>query len=172
MLKMLGSLFILTASVGLAYSIKRDMTSHLYLLYEIRKMLIDISYAASESMQPVEVLLGCFVRTRDERLNAACGKIAETLMEKREGDGAKVWRRVFGEFRQELGLRGEEAEILEGAGGSFFGKSVEENRKHLSLSMERMDFLIEEIRKGQKEKQKVYQTVSVMCGVLLIILLV
>lgn len=171
MLKLLGSLLILTASVGLAYSIKRDMTAHLYLLYEIRKMLIDISYAASESMQPVEILLGCFVRTRDERLNAACGKIAEILMEKQEGDGTKVWRRVFEEYREELGLRGEEAEILEGAGGAFFGKSVEENRKHLSLSMERMDFLIDEIRKGQKEKQKVYQTVSVMCGVLLIILL-
>ena len=171
MLKLLGSLFILTASVGLAYSIKRDMTAHLYLLYEIRKMFIDISYAASESMQPVEILLGCFVRTRDERLNTACGKIAETLMEKREGDGTKVWRKVFEDSRVELGLRGEEAEILEGAGGAFFGKSVEENRKHLSLSMERLDFLIEEIRKGQKEKQRVYQTVSVMSGVLLIILL-
>lgn len=171
MLKLLGSLFILTASVGLAYSIKRDMTAHLYLLYEIRKMLIDISYAASESMQPVEILLGCFIRTRNERLNEACGKIAETLMEKREGDGAKVWRKIFEESRSELGLRGEEAEILESAGGAFFGKSVEENRKHLALSMERLDFLIEEIRKGQKEKQKVYQTISVMCGLLLIILL-
>ena len=87
-------------------------------------------------------------------------------MEKMTGTGLPE---AFAEKMQKL--LGEEAEILEGAGGAFFGKSVEENRKHLSLSMERLNFLIEEIRKGQKEKQKVYQTVSVMCGVLLIILL-
>lgn len=171
MLKLLGSLMIMTASVGLAYTIRRDMIKHLGLLYEIRKMLIDISYAASESMQPVEILLGCFVCTRDKRLNDACRRIAGILMEKKEEDGSRVWQDVFGAIRRELGLKREEAEILEGAGGAFFGKSVEENRKHLSLSMERLDFCIEEIRKEQKEKQRVYQTVSVMCGLLLIILL-
>ena len=171
MLKLLGSLLIMTASVGLAYCIRRDMTKHLGLLYEIRKMLIDISYAAAESMQPVEILLGCFIRTRDKRLNDACKKIADILMEKHAEDGGKVGQDVFGASRRELGRRGEEAEILESAGGAFFGKSVEENRKHLSLSMERLDFCIEENRKEQKEKQRVYQTVSVMCGLLLIILL-
>lgn len=171
MLKLFGSLLIMTASVGLAYCIRRDMTEHLGLLYEIRKMLIDISYAASESMQPVEILLGCFICTRDKRLNEACKKIAGVLMEKKEEDGGSVWREVFGASRRELGLNGEEAEILESAGMAFFGKSVEENRKHLSLVMERLDFCIEGIRKEQKEKQRVYQTVSVMCGLLLIILL-
>lgn len=172
MLKLTGSLIIFTASVGLAYCIRRDMAAHLKLMYEIRKMLLDISYAASESLQPVEILLGCFVRTKDERLNDACKQIAEHLIEKKEGAGEEVWRKVFEKQRKSLGLSEEEAEIVERAGSAFFGKCVEENRKHLAYSLERLDFLIENIRKEQKEKQKVYQTVSVMGGLLLILVLI
>lgn len=172
MLKLIGSLIIITASVGFAYTIRRDLAEHLRLLYEIRRMLVDISYAARDSMQPVEILLGCFIKTREEHLNAACKEIAERLIEKQEGSGEEVWKTVFGKYKKELGLRGDEAEILEGAGKAFFGKSVEENGKHLALCLERLDFIIENTRGEQKEKQKVYQTVSIMCGLMLIILLI
>lgn len=172
MLKLIGSIFVVTASVGMAYSIRRDLAEHLKLLYEVRKLFVDISYAAYESMQPVEILLGCFIRTRDDRLNTVCKEIAERLIEKKEGKGEAVWKSVFAAYRKELGLTAEEAEILEGAGSAFFGKSMEENKKHLALTLERLDFLIETARGEQKEKQKVYGTVTVLCGLMLVILLV
>lgn len=172
MLKLIGSILIVGASVGMAYSIRREIAAHLKLLYEIRKLFVEISYAACESMQPVEILLGCFIRTRDERLDTVCKEIAERLIEKKEGRGEEVWRNVFRGYRRELGLSAEEAEIVEGAGSAFFGKSVEENRKLLALSLERLDFLIETVRGEQKEKQKVYGTVSVLCGLMLVILLI
>ncbi|MGN0348148.1 MAG: stage III sporulation protein AB [Roseburia sp.] len=171
MLKLLGSGLIFTASIGLAFHIRRDLEGHLRLLYEIRKMLTDIFYAASESMQPVEILLGCFVRMRDERLNEACKEIAEALIERREENGEEVWKKAFELRRKTLGLYSEEAEIVEGAGSAFFGKSVEENRKHLQYSLERLDFIITHAREGQKEKQRVAQTVSVAGGLVLILLL-
>lgn len=172
MLKVIGSILVVAASVGMAYSIRRDLAEHLGLLYEIRKLFVDISYAAYESMQPVEILLGCFIRTRDERLNTVCKEIAERLTSKKEGKGEAVWRAVFADKRKELGLTPEEAEILEGAGSAFFGKSVEENKKHLAMTLERLDFLIETARGEQKEKQRVYGTVTVLCGMMLVILLV
>lgn len=172
MLKLFGSIIIITASMGIAYCIQRDMEEHLRLLYEMRKLFLDIAYAASESMRPMEVLLGCFVRAKDERLNFICRQIAEGLLEKKEGKGEEVWERVFAKERRSLGLSQEEAEVAERAGSAFFGKSVEENEKHLEYTLERLDFLIENIRKEQKEKQKVYQTVSVMGGFLLILLLI
>lgn len=172
MLKLVGSILIVAASIGMAYSIRRDLADHLRLLYEIRKLFVDISYAAYESMQPVEILLGCFLRTRDERLNKICKEIATRLIEKKEGKGEEVWRLVFAEYRRELQLSSEEAEIVEGAGSAFFGKSVGENKKHLSVVLERLDFLIERARGEQKEKQKVYGTISVLGGVMLVILLI
>ncbi len=172
MLKLVGSVLIVAASVGIAYSIRRDLADHLRLLYEIRKLFVDISYAAYESMQPVEILLGCFLRTRDEWLNEICKEIATRLIEKKEGKGEDVWRAVFLEYRRTLQLSSEEAEIVEGAGSAFFGKSVAENKKHLSVILERLDFLIERARGEQKEKQKVYGTISVLGGVMLVILLI
>lgn len=172
MLKILGSVLVVTAGIGTAYSIKRDLILHLRLLYDLRKLFLDISYAAAGSMQPVEILLGCFIRSGDERLNVICKEIAERLIEKREGSGQEVWKTVFAEHRSRLQIDVDEAEIVEGAGQAFFGKSVEENRKHLELSLERLDFLIGNVRGEQKEKQKVYGTVSVLGGVMLVILLI
>ena len=171
-LKALGSILVLVAGFGTAYSIRRDLAAHLALLYDLRKLFVDISYAAAGSMQPVEILLGCFIRTGDERLVAVCKEVADRLIEKREGRGEQGWRSVFAEHRKDLHLTAEEADIAEGMGQAFFGKSVEENRRHLELSLERLDFLIGTARGEQKEKQKVYGAISVLGGVMLVILLV
>lgn len=171
MLKLIGSALIVASGIGIAYSIRRDLSLHLLLLYEIRKLFVDISCAAYGSMQPVEILLGCFIRTKDETLNQICAEIAERLIEKREGRGEQVWQDAFASHRRELGLSTEEAEIVEGAGCAFFGKSMEENKKHLNLTLERLDFLIDTVRGEQKEKQKVYGTISVLGGLMVVILL-
>ena len=99
-------------------------------------------------------------------------EIGEKLKEKTAGFGEEIWRESFAMRRHLLGLREEESEIIEQAGRAFFGKSMEENQKILSLYLERLDFLIEGERKERREKQKVYQTVCVMSGLVLVILLV
>lgn len=172
MLKVIGSILIISAGVGTAWTIRCELTEHLRLLYEVRKLFVDISYAAFESRQPVEILLGCFVRTRDERLNDVCKEIAECLIERKEGAGEDVWRNVFTKHRRVLRLSNEEMEVIESAGSAFFGKSMEENRKHLALLLERLDFMIDTARGEQREKQKVYGTLSVVCGLMMVILLV
>ncbi len=172
MLKLVGSLIVITASTGFAHCIRKDMTEHLKLLYEIRRLLVALSCEAACSMQPMEVLLGGLVRPTDVRLKNACREIAGRLMEKRDSTGEHIWREVFTSYEKALGLKGEEAEILQNAGCGFFGKSVEENKKQLSLTLERLDFVIGRTREEQGEKQRVYQTVSVMCGLMLIILLI
>lgn len=74
-------------------------------------------------------------------------------------------------WQKKLGLTQEEKEIVAGAGSAFFGKSMGENEKSLEHCLERLDYVIDEVRGEQKEKQKVYQTVSVMCGLIVVILL-
>ena len=172
MLKLLGSILIITASTGMAAALYGEIADHVKRLYELRKLFVDISYAAYESMQPVEILLGCFVRTRDEKINDVCKEIADQLIEKKLGQGDVVWRNVFAAHRKELGLSAEEAEVIEGAGSAFFGKSVDENKKHLAVTLERLDFLIGAKQSGQKEKQRVCGAVSILGGLMIIILLI
>ena len=172
MLKMMGCLIVLFASIGFAGSIQMEMKRHLILLYEARKMLNDILYEEMYSMQPVENILLYSIHTRDERLNEILHKIGNQLLQKEAGTGESVWSDVFFEHRNQLFLKEEEAEVIEHAGSAFFGKGMEENQKVLALYLERLNFLIETERKERREKQKVYQTATIMCGLILIILLI
>lgn len=172
MLKVAGCMLILGASLGFAYSIQCELKNHMQLLYEIQKLLTDILYEEQYSMQPVEYILLYKIKTKQEALVEICREIGEALMEKEHDCGAEVWRSAFRKRRKTLALTEEEALVIEGAGGAFFGKSMEENRKMLSYYEERLAFLIETERKERREKQKVYQTASIMCGLILMILLI
>lgn len=170
--KITGCIMIVAASLGLAYTIKRELTEHLRLLYEVRSILVSLSCEAVCSMQPVEILLSRFSGTKEEKLKEILKRIRERLLAREDGRGEEVWCEEFERSKKKLGFTEEEIEILKGAGVAFFGKSLEENKKQLSITLERLDFVIEHTREEQKSKQKVYQTVSVMCGFLLIILLI
>ena len=160
------------ASAGLAYSIQFELKQHQARLFELRSLLTEIYWEMTYSMRPVEMVLLYQIHTKDECLNQILKEIGECLMKKEAKCGEDIWKEVFHRHRKRLGLKPEESELIEQAGRAFFGKSVEENQKILSLYQDRLDFLIEVERKERKEKQKVYQTVCIMGGLVLIILLV
>ena len=56
MLKVLGSMLILLASVGFGFQIQMDLKNHLRLLYDIRKLLFDIANETAYTMDSME---GC-----------------------------------------------------------------------------------------------------------------
>ena len=163
---------VLFASIGFAYAIQCDLKKHMQLLYEMQKLFSSILYEEQYSMQPVEYILLYKVKTEHELLSEICHEIGEKLNEKEHGSGAEIWRNAFFNRRKQLALSEEEALVAEGAGSAFFGKSMEENKKMLSYYQEQIAFLIETERKERREKQKVYQTASIMCGLILIILLI
>lgn len=172
MLKFLGSVCILTASIGLAYTIQVELKEHQRRLFELRSLLTKIFWEMNYSMCPVEMVLLYQIQTQDEYLKEILQEIGEGLKRKEVSCGEEIWQEVFRKYRRRLGLSAEEGEVIEQAGRAFFGKSVEENQKILSMYQEKLDFLIKMEQKERKEKQKVYQTVCVMCGLVLIILLV
>jgi len=171
-LKLLGSAMILAASIGLAYNVQTELKQHQQRLFDLRGLLTKIFWEMHYSMRPVEMVLLYQIDTQDECMDKILREIGERLMKKEAKCGEEIWREVFKKYRRQLGLKAEEAELIEQAGRAFFGKSVEENQKILSLYQERLDFLMEVERKERKEKQKVYQTVCIMSGLVLIILLV
>ena len=172
MLKLVGSVFIIISSIGLACSIQNELKKHQERLFELRSRLTKIFWEMNYSLRPVEMVLLYQIETQDECLKIILREIGECLMKKEAKCGEDIWQEVFQKHRRELGLKAEESELIEQAGRAFFGKSVEENQKILSLYQERLDFLMEVEQKERKEKQKVYQTVCIMSGLVLIILLV
>ena len=56
MLKIVGCSFILIASGGIAYCIQKEMNHHMVLLYELRRLFLDISYEMQYAMMPMEYI--------------------------------------------------------------------------------------------------------------------
>ena len=65
MLKVLGSMLILLASVGFGFQIQMDLRNHLRLLYDIRKLLLDIVNETAYTMDPMEVVLEHAIHSRN-----------------------------------------------------------------------------------------------------------
>ena len=169
---MAGGGLILIASLGLAFCIRLELKEHLRRLFEWRNLLYEIFWEMNYSMQPVEMVLLYQIDTANKEIREMLREIGQKLMDKTAGMGEEVWRACFAGHKEQLGLKEEEYEIIIQAGSAYFGKSMEENQKMLSLYLERLDFLIEGERKERREKQKVYQTLCVMSGLILVILLV
>ena len=172
LLKIVGSFCVFMASIGLAHEIKVELQEHQQLLFELRNLLTKIYWEMNYSMHPVEMVLLYQIQTRNVLLDEIIKEIGGKLMKKEAKCGADVWKEVFHAYRRKLRLTAEEGELIEQAGNAFFGKSVEENQKILSLYQEKLDFMMDVERRERREKQKVYQTVCLMSGLVLIILLV
>lgn len=172
MLKISGSALILLGSLGLAFSLKYEVVRHLKLLYAMRNLLVTLSSNMRYRMIPMELLLKEEREMEDERLQKICLEIGNMLAERQGEKATEIWKHIFQLHRKELHLSTKEQELIEDAGKAFFGKEVEENEKYLQLYLEQLDFIIEEERKKQGEKEKVIQTVTVMSGLLVILLLI
>ena len=152
MLKVLGSMLILLASVGFGFQIQMDLRNHLRLLYDIRKLLLDIANETAYTMDPMEVVLEHAIHSRNPYLNEICKEMGEGLQKKERGCGQELWQERIEAWQKRLGLSLEEKEIFAGAGCAFFGKSMGENEKSLEHYLERLDYVIDQVRGEQKEK--------------------
>ena len=153
MLKLVGSSLILTAAFGIAYRFHRELELQLKMLYGIRRMFVELQQQMKLTLLPME-------------------QIAEELTVRQGEAPEEIWRESFLRQGRKLGITKEELQVAAEAGSAFFGKNLEENERKLALYLEQMDFMIETVRAKQKEKQRVYQTVSILGGMMLIILLI
>ena len=92
MLKVLGSMLILLASVGFGFQIQMDLRNHLRLLYDIRKLLLDIANETAYTMDPMEVVLEHAIHSRNPYLNEICKEMGEGLQKKERGCGQELWQ--------------------------------------------------------------------------------
>ena len=111
MLKVLGSMLILLASVGFGFQIQMDLRNHLRLLYDIRKLLLDIANETAYTMDPMEVVLEHARRwVRDYR------RRKEDADRNSGRSGSKRGRKGWGSlWRKKKSLQGQDAPFSEKA---------------------------------------------------------
>lgn len=172
MLKFFGCCLILMGAFGGALWVRGEVADHVKLLYGFQQLFFKLAEDIRYSRQPMEQLLVQNGNSSDERINGICRELGEKLAEGNVVSAQEEWETIFRKRRKELHLSEEEVELFAEAGNAFFGKCMEENETYFSLVMDRLGFQIEEQRKEQKEKQKVLQSVVLMGGAMLVLLLI
>lgn len=172
MLKLLGGSLILFGTIGGSFWIREEVADHVKLLYELRQLFFKLSEDIRYSRQPMEQLLLQNGNSTDERITSLCQELGQRLLEGNVVSPQAEWEAIFRKKQKELHLSLEEIELLAETGKAFFGKCMEENQTYFDLMMDRLNFLIEGQRRAQREKQKVLQSVVLMGGAMLVLILI
>ena len=101
-------MLILLASVGFGFQIQMDLKNHLRLLYDIRKLLLDIANETAYTMDSMEVVLEHSIHSRNQHLNEICREMGEGLQRKERGCGQELWQERIEAWQKTLGLTSKE----------------------------------------------------------------
>lgn len=172
MLKLFGILLVLSASWGYAGALVAQLNrrkKHLFDCGEMLELLMgEIHYGKTPLreafLQTASRLEGCF----GEILNEIAEKIAKNNYRSLE----LVWKECFESRQKELGFTKEEMEVVKNIGKNLGYLDIQTQMAHLTMYQKQMEGFLEQEEKTSKEKKKLYRSLSMVAGVMVILLLV
>lgn len=170
MLKLAGGVLVLLAAVFYGWRLSEEQQEHMEQLVAMKEMFLMMTGEISYTKTP---LREAFLRIAEQNKEPFAGflkKAAEGLQENQESMGV-FWRKLVNQEKERFLFSKEERELLKRAGENFGYLDGQMQLKNLELYIGQAEVMIEQFQKELKEKQKLAQTLSVMCGLFVIILL-
>jgi len=165
MLKILGTVLILLASAGIGFSKSLDMYEHLRQLQELHKLFQYIRSELQYTRAPFAEVFEKIGRKANPPFDSWLFVLASRLQKKGTGSFCEIWKETIQEKLQECRLCEEEFEELK-----QIGKSLE-YMESIDLYIEQLEYKIEHTREEYKTKKKLCQSMGIMGGIFLVILL-
>ena len=171
MLKLLGSLLILTASILYGWKVNEEQKEHVEQLIAMKEMLLMLQGEISYARTPLREAFLQMASQGKEPFSDFLKRAAEGL-EKHEGSIGEFWGGLVEEEAEKFYFTREEQGLLKRAGENFGYLDVKMQLKNLELYMEQAEVFLKRAQKELKDRQKVARTLSLMCGLFLVILLI
>ena len=165
MLKIIGSILILAASTGIGFSKSNDMQCHLNELEELKKIFYLLKSELQYTRAPfAEVFEKLGHKTRMP-FQAWLFDLCTRLNEKRGGMFWEMWCDSIEENLKGCKLKEDELNELKNVGKNM------EYIESLDLFIEQMEYRIKNTRESYRTKRKLCQSLGIMGGIFLVILL-
>ncbi len=165
MLKLLGSALILLACTGIGFGKSRELQFHLEQLEEIKKLFCllrsELQYTRAPFAEVFEKISRKTKTPYAEWLVRLCGR----LKQKENGSFWNMWTTSISEDLKNSGLKEEEIEELQSLGKNL------EYTESLDLYLEQLEYHIKHTREAYHSKRKLCQSMGIMGGIFLVILL-
>lgn len=172
MLKLFGILMILIASWGYAGSLVTQLNHRRKHLGDCGEMLELLMGEIRYGKTPLQE---AFLQTAS-RLGGILGEIlkeiAEKLAENNYRSMEQVWNECFENRQKELGFTKEELEVVKNIGKNLGYLDIQTQMAHLTMYQKQMEGFLQQVEKTSKEKKKLYRSLSMVAGVMVILLLV
>ena len=170
MLKLAGSILVITVSVLYGWQVRRELQEHVEQLVAMKEMFLMLWGEISYTRTPLKEAFLQIAAQGKEPFSSFLLKAAEELEENESSMGC-FWNRLVEQESNKFLFNEEERGLLQRAGENFGYLDGQMQLKNLELYMEQAEVLIRKAQKELKDKQKVSSVLSLMCGLFLVILL-
>lgn len=165
MLKLIGSVFIITATTGIGFSKSKELQNHLNILEELKKLFCLLRSELQYTHAPfVEVFSKISTKTSTP-YKEWLSNLSKRLMTKTRGTFWEIWSMSITEDLNETNLKEEELDELKNIGKNM------EYIESLDLFIEQLEYRIRNTRESYRSKRKLCQSIGIMGGIFLVILL-
>lgn len=165
MLKLLGSILILSACIGIGFGKSRELQCHLEQLEEIKKLFYllrsELHYTRAPFAEVFETISKKTKTPYKEWLLELCNR----LKQKESGSFWDIWTTSIVEDLINSGLKEDEINELQSLGKNL------EYTESLDLYLEQLEYHIKHTRENYRSKRKLCQSMGIMGGIFLVILL-
>lgn len=163
--KLIGSMLILVASCGIGYTKSNDMKHHLEELEELKKLFCLLKGELQYTRAPFSEVFEKIGQKTREPYQTWMLHLCNRLQKKSGGMFWEIWCTSIAEDLQGSRLRADEVEELKQVGKNL------EYIESLDLYIEQMEYKIKNTREAYRSKRKLCQSLGIMGGIFLVILL-
>ena len=165
MLKLLGSMLILLSCAGIGLGQSRELGFHLKQLEEVKKLFCLLRSELQYTRAPFAEIFEKISRKSNAPYSDWLGGLCNRLKQKENGSFWDMWSESIEEDLKNSGLKEEEIVELQGLGKNL------EYTEALDLYLEQLEYHIKNTRETYRSKRKLCQSMGIMGGIFLVILL-
>ena len=170
-MKIAGSIWIIAVALLYGWRVKAELLEHVEHLVGMKEMFMMLWGEISYTRTPLKEAFLQIAAQNKEPFSSFLKKAAEEMEGNEESMGS-FWNRLVDREAESFLFTKEELGLLKRAGENFGYLDGQMQLKNLELYIGQAEVLIRKSQEELRDKKKVYGTLSLMCGLFLIILLI
>ncbi|MBQ8662882.1 MAG: stage III sporulation protein AB [Eubacterium sp.] len=171
-MKIIGVIIVMIASWGYGSGLIHRLNQHQKQLFSLRELLDLFLGEIQYGKAPLQEACLQIGERLPDPFREVLHSISEEISKKNYQSFEWVWREQFQLREKEFYFTEQEMEVLLGIGKNLGYLDVDAQIRHLQLYQREVDELLERMQRTAKEKKKVYRSVSLMIGAMVILLFV
>ena len=171
MLKLIGAGLILASAIIFGIQLKQRLAQHLLHLIGLKEILLMLAGEMTYAKTPLTEAFRNIAARGKEPFGSLLNEVADRIEKERELPLADIWKSSLARHKNAFVFSKEEVSIFSGLGDNFGYLDIQMQLNHLTLYIEQIETKIQQAKQELSVKQKMYQYLSIMSGLFLILLL-